>query len=63
MKATKNTVTAPAMSREEWEELPPGVRYFIPWNKAKRPATVKRVAPPDKAKQAAAVEYFAGRQP
>jgi hypothetical protein len=50
MNALRNKVIAPAMSREEWEALPPAVRYFIPWQKAKHPMTIKKVQPPTKAK-------------
>ena len=49
MNTTKNTVTAPAMTRDEWEELPAIARRFISWERAKRPVTVKRVQPPAKA--------------
>lgn len=59
MKAIKNTVTAPAMTREEWLELPPAVRYFIPWTKASKPLHVRRVAPPAKAtRRANGYKYF-----
>ena len=56
MKPIRNTVTAPAMTRDEWAELPPAVRYFIPWQKAREPVTVKRVSPPDKARDG--YKYF-----
>lgn len=44
-----NIITAPAMTRQDWEDLPEAVRYFIPWEKARQPLIVKRVAPPQKA--------------
>lgn len=50
MKAPRNKIIAPAMTREEWEALPEAVRRFIPWERAREPLTVKRVAPPDRAK-------------
>jgi hypothetical protein len=46
MNATRNTITAPAMSRDEYNELPEDVKRFIPWERARQPLTVKRVAPP-----------------
>ena len=52
MKAPQNKVIAPAMTREDWEALPPAVRYFIPWERARKPLTVKRVAAPAKARKA-----------
>jgi hypothetical protein len=48
-KHIRNTTTAPAMTREEYNDLPAAVRYFIPWERARRPLTVKRVGPPAKA--------------
>ena len=39
----------PAMTREEWQALPESVRYFIPWDRARKPLTVKKVAAPAKA--------------
>ena len=52
MKRNKNTIKAPAMTRDEWEALPEAVRYFIPWDKARKPAVIKTVGPPDRAKKA-----------
>jgi hypothetical protein len=43
--ATKNTVKAPAMSKEEYDELPEAAKYFIPWERAREPQTIKRVKP------------------
>lgn len=63
MKPIKNKITAPAMTREEWEALPPAVRYFIPWQKARKPLTVKTVKPPAKMRNPDGYKYFAeGRQ-
>jgi hypothetical protein len=63
MKAPRSKIIAPAMSRQDWDELPEGVKHFLPWDRMKRPEFVKRVAPPDKARQADAVKYFTQRQP
>jgi hypothetical protein len=61
MKAIKNKVAAPAMTRDEWQALPEAVRRFIPWERARRPLTIKRVAPPAKAREG--YKYFTeGRQ-
>jgi hypothetical protein len=61
MKAIKNKMTAPAMTRDEWEALPSAARYFIPWERARKPLTVKRVGPPAKAREG--YKYFTeGRQ-
>jgi hypothetical protein len=46
MKAPRNTITAPAMSRDEWQDLPAEVKRFIPWERAREPLTVKTVKPP-----------------
>jgi hypothetical protein len=46
---TRNAITAPAMSRADYDELPEIVRRFIPWEKARQPVTVKPVEPPAKA--------------
>ena len=46
----KNKRVLPAMSKEEWSQLPAVVRYFHPWSRAKKPLTIKIVEPPDKAK-------------
>jgi hypothetical protein len=52
MKAIKNKKVLPAMTREEWKALPEVVKYFLPWKRARRPAIIKTVQPPDKAKRA-----------
>lgn len=54
MKAIKNKVTAPAMTRAEWEaeaEGYPGFVDFCPWERMRKPETVKRVGPPAKARE------------
>jgi hypothetical protein len=45
MNTTKNTIQAPAMDRETYDELPEEVKRFIPWERARQPLTVKRVEP------------------
>lgn len=50
MNAPRNKIVAPAMDRQEWEELPAIVRRFIPWERARQPLEVKPVAPPAKAR-------------
>jgi hypothetical protein len=55
-KPIRNTVTAPAMTRQDWEALPEAVRRFIPWERARKPLTVKRVGPPAKAREG--YKYF-----
>jgi hypothetical protein len=52
MKPIHNKIVAPAMTREDWQALPDAVRYFIPWNRARRPLTIKTVKPPAKATKA-----------
>lgn len=63
MKGPKNKLVLPAMTRDEYDELPPAVQYFIPWNKAKRPLTIKPVSAPDRAKYQEGYRYFTERQP
>jgi hypothetical protein len=62
MKAIKNKVAAPAMTREEWQALPAAARYFIPWERAHKPLTVKRVGPPAKATSEGYKYFTEGRQ-
>jgi hypothetical protein len=62
MKAIKNKVKAPAMTRDEWEALPAAARYFIPWESARRPLTIKRVGPPTKATREGYRYFTEGRQ-
>jgi hypothetical protein len=40
MNTTRNTITAPAMTREEWERLPAEVKRFLPWERAQLPAVI-----------------------
>ena len=52
----------PAMTRQDWEteaEGYPGFVYFCPWERMRKPETVKTVKPPDKA-QRTAYKYFTG---
>jgi hypothetical protein len=51
MKPIRNKMTAPAMTRQEWEELPAGVRYFLPYERMKNPETVKPCDPPSRARR------------
>jgi hypothetical protein len=53
MNTTRNTIKAPAMTREEWQaeaEDSPGFAHFLPYERCKRPETIKPVAPPDRAR-------------
>jgi hypothetical protein len=61
-RAPRNKLIAPAMTRAEWEELPEGVRHFLPWDRCKRPETIKPVAPPDKAKREGYRYFVDGRR-
>jgi hypothetical protein len=48
----KNKITLPAMTREEYDAMPAAFRYFHPWERARKPLTVKKVAAPAKATKA-----------
>lgn len=49
MNPLQNKITAPAMTREEWEQLPENVKHFLPWERMRRPETIKKTGAPDKA--------------
>lgn len=53
-----NLTTAPAMARDEYDELPEIVKRFLTWERAREPLTVKRVGPPAKAANPNGYKYF-----
>ena len=61
MKAPKTVTVIPAMTRQDWKDLPPEVRRFIPWNRARQPVKIVKQTTKNKryaTRAAAAVEYF-----
>ena len=46
----KNKITIPAMTREEYDQQPEAFRYFHPYERARKPLTIKTVKPPAKAR-------------
>jgi len=44
----QNRRVIPAMTRAEYDALPPIVKYFLSWERARKPLTIKKVQPPER---------------